>query len=41
MEEFERQSNLEKNFIEFLKNGPLFEGLDLERDSFLGREFEF
>lgn len=41
LEEFERLSGKKKSFIEFLKGGPLFEGLDLERDRSLDREFEF
>ena len=41
LEEFERLSGKKKSFLEFLKSSPVFEGLDLERDRSLGREFEF
>jgi antitoxin Phd len=41
LQEFERLTGKKKSFLEFLKSAPSFEGLDLERDKSLGREFEF
>ena len=37
-QDFERLSGKKKTFIEFLRSGPSFDGLDFERDRSSGRE---
>lgn len=41
LEEFEKLTGKKPNFIDYLLAGPSLEGLDLERDSSLGRDFAF
>jgi len=41
IQEFERLTGKKKDFLDFLRSAPSFEGLDLERDKSLARELEF
>jgi antitoxin Phd len=38
--EYERMKKHKPNLIDYLKNGPSFEGVDLERSSDTGREID-